>query len=186
MSFSNIILNRTTIKNIIVKDRSGNTLCSNVMLVKVGDTTVFRKDTSLFISYNVGYTTKEEDYTECGVTYYKYYPAAPKIRVSMLNQARPIRSISFKGYIDLYDYYSDIRIVNCPDNSKGSLSANGTISLDGTRTYTDSYSDIPYVYTKGNLVATITFTDGGVINVSMPNLSKFKLSASEYLYKNTF
>ena len=39
-----IILNGTTIQNIIVKDRSGNVLCSDVQIVKVGNTTVFTKE----------------------------------------------------------------------------------------------------------------------------------------------
>lgn len=186
-----IILNGTTIQNIIVKDRSGNTLCSDVQIVKVGDTTVFTKEkTQVIFIYYFSWEQKES-YIECGETYYNYYPSAPTLSVIIINKSRPVSSISFTGYIDLYEngYGTDTRIINCPNNSKGSLSANGKISLDGERSWTRNYysnTDEPSVSTKTSLTATITFTDGGTTSVSLPNLSSFYADISQVLYHGYF
>ena len=180
-----IILNGTTIQNIIVKDRSGNVLCPDVQIVKVGNTTVFTKEkTQVIFNYYFSWE-HSESYTECGETYYSYYPSAPTLSVTIINKSRPVSSISFTGYIDLYGQGGS-RIINCPNNSKGSLSSNGKISLDGERSWTYSYKDEPLVYTKTSLTATITFTDGGTTSVSLPNLSGFYADISQVLYHGYF
>lgn len=179
-----IKIGNTTVTNIIVKDSSGNILCSDVKLVTANGTSVFRKDTTVTIQYCF-YWEESSEYTECGQTSWQYYPSDPYIYVNINSQAKPISSISFSGYIDLYEENS--RIVNNASGSKGSLSSSGIVTLSGDKYWTRGYSyGAPAVKIKSTLTGTITFTDGSTYTFTIPDYSGFYADDDPVVYYGAF
>lgn len=181
-----IVINGTTVKEIIVKNSEGVVLCDDIKIVKVGGTEVFRKDTIVNIQYCFQWE-KSESYTECGGTYWRYYPSDPYIWVYIKNQAKPISSISFSGYIDLYN--ENIKLVNVKNGSKGSLNSSGRITLSGERDWTNGYSSEeigPKVRIVSNLTGTITFTDGSTYTFTIPNYGDFYADDYPTIYSKRF
>jgi hypothetical protein len=179
-----IVINGTTVKKIIVKNSEGAVLCDDIKIVKVGGTEVFRKNTTVEIRYSFQWE-KSQTSIECGTTYYHYYPSDPCIDVYINNQARPISSISFSGYIDLYE--ENHRLVNVKSGLKGSLSSTGTVTISGDRYWTTGSPDgEPTVRLVSTLTGTITFTDGSTYTFTIPNYGVFYAYQHPYIYIGSF
>lgn len=149
----------TQITKIIVKDKNGNTLASDLEKIVCNGNTIYIKQCNLTIQLFYGFSNIDS-WTECGTSYERYYPLPLKFKASW-GITEKIKSVqfSFSGYSS--DCFSNV-------SNNTTITTNGeTKEISASRFWSDT--DGGYIGFAPAALFFVTFFDDTTKTLFMRN-----------------
>lgn len=170
----------TQITKVIVKDKNGNTLTSDLEKIVCGGKTIYIKKCNLTVKLYYGYSNVN-NWTECGTSYSKYYPLPLKFYASW-GISEKIKSVAFE-----FSGYSSDCFTNVTNNT--TITTNGeTKEISAKRSWSDT--DGGYITFATVACIVVTFFDGTIryfrLRNTNPGYLALDISSGSKNQYNTF